>query len=115
MTISHDYCDETIFSVFIGDDEMKYIHFFGYGYYTGTPEDKPYRFLEYTFFIAPLSDVLKEGVSEYESKHSDQFKQYITDCDEKELVNFYEHYDSGKKPKEINKLTSDTECGCYIL
>ena len=111
---STDYLDRTIFSVFLDENGDKMVHFLGYGYYTGEPDNKPYRFIEYAFFIAPLSNVLKEGFSEYEGEHSDQFKQYITDCDEKELVSFYEHYDSGKKPKEINELMLNTECGCYI-
>lgn len=107
-----DYLDKTIFSIFLDVNGNKLIHFWGYGYYTGSPDDKPYRFIEYTFFIAPLFDVLKEGFSNYESEYSDQFKQYITDCDEKELIDYYKNY--GLDIKEINELTTNTECGCYI-
>lgn len=111
-----DCLDKTIFSVFLDADGNKLIHFWGYGYYMGdgynTENSKPYRFLEYTFFIAPLSDVLKEGFSNYESEYSDQFKQYITDCNEKELIDCYKNY--GLDIKEIDELTTNTECGCYI-
>jgi len=115
MTVDQNYCDRTIFSVYIGEDEMKYVHFLGYGYYVGEPTEKPYRFVEYTFFIAPLSDVIKKGFSEYESEHSDQFKQYITDYDKEKLIDVVEHYDNGKRPVEIQELTTNTKCGCYIL
>lgn len=115
MTNSHDYCDKTIFSVFIGDDGMKYVHFLGYGYYVGEPAEKPYRFVDYTFFIALLSDVVKEGFSEYESEYSDQFKQYVSDYNEEDLIDVVEHYDGGRKPVEIQALTTNTKCGCYIL
>lgn len=113
-----DCLDRTIFSVFLDESGNKMVHFFGYGYYMGdgynTEDSKPYRFLEYIFFIAPLSNVFKEGFSKYEDEHSDQFKQSIIDCDEKELIDCYKYYSSGKEPKEIDKLTLDTECGCYI-
>ena len=111
-----DYLDKTIFSVFLDESGNKMVHFFGYGYYMGdgydSKDSKSYRFLEYTFFIAPLSDVLKEGFSNYESEYSDQFKQYITDCDEKELIDCYKNY--GLNIKEIDELTTNTECGWYI-
>lgn len=109
-----NYEDRTLFSVIKNENE-KLVHFWGYGYYAGSPDDKPYRFVEYTFFIAPLSDVLKEGFSEYEGNYSDGFKQYITDCDEKEFVNIVEHYDDGNSPIEIQNITEDIPCGCYIF
>ncbi len=109
-----NYEDRTLFSVIENENE-KLVRFWGYGYYAGSPDDKPYRFVEYAFFIAPLSDVLKEGFSEYESNHSDSFKQYITDCDEKKFVNIVEHYDVGNSPIEIQNITEDISCGCYIF
>lgn len=109
-----DYEDRTLFSIIENGNE-KLVHFWGYGYYAGSPDNRPYRFVEYTFFIATLSDVLKEGFFEYESSHSDKFKQYITDCDEKELIDIVEHYDDGNSPIEVQNITEDISCGCYII
>lgn len=97
------------------ENGRKYVHFFGYGYYADDGTDTPYRFLEYTFLIAPLEDVLKEGVADYESNHQDSCKQYITDCNEEKCLDIYRHYDNGKQPKLLSELTLDTPVGTYII
>lgn len=113
-----DYEDKTIVGI-----EMEYgkkvVHFYGYGYYSeGCDGDEaPYRFLQYCGFTAPIEDVLKAGVSEYESDNQDQFKQYINDCTEAKCIDFYEHFDAGRMPQLLKKedLNIDTPLGVYIL
>lgn len=112
-----DCLDKTIFDIFTDKNGNKLLRYLAYGYYVGEPEDKPYRFVEYDFFVKPISDIVKakkRSVYEYESEYSDQIKCYITDCNEKELINFYKDYGSDVRIKEVNELTMDTECGCYI-
>lgn len=110
--------DKTIVEISTTEDG-KQIHYYGYGYHSdgGLNEEKEYRFLEYTWFIAPLEEVLKIGVYDYESEYQDRFKQYITDCTEDECQKIYETYDNGKMPKiidsrDVNRFTPD---GTYIL
>ena len=110
-----DYSENTIVEICTkGEDRL--IHYFGYGYYAHE-DGKPYRFLEYTWFIAPLEEALKMGLHEYESENCDQYKTYIEDCTEEECVEFYEHYDNGKTPKLIyvDEVDMNTPDGVYIL
>ncbi len=113
-----DYEEKTIVGIEM-EGGKKVVHFYGYGYYSdGCDEDeKPYRFLEYCWFTAPIEEVLKAGVSEYESDNQDRFKQYITDCTEAECKKMYETYDNGRMPMAIDKedLNADTPNGIYIL
>ena len=115
LTIA-DYLEKTIVGIET-DEEGKKIHYYGYGYFSDDSSEKTHRFLEYTWFIAPLEEVLKTGIAEYESENQDQFKQYITDCTEDECESFYEHYDNGKMPKLILAADVDmnTPDGVYIL
>lgn len=115
MTIN-DYLEKTVVGIET-DEEGKKIHYYGYGYISDDCSDKPYRFLEYTWFIAPLKDVLEFGIREYESEYQDQFKQYITDCTKEQCGSIYEHYDNGNIPKLMleSDVDMNTPDGCYIL
>ena len=109
--------EKTILGIGSDNNGNKVIHYYGYGYYCGCDEEKPYRFLEYTFFYADLQEALDIGISEYEGKHQDSVKQYITDCTEGELESIYKHYDEGVSPTPISEaeITLDTPCGVYVL
>lgn len=111
------YEDHTIFGI-EEEEGKKIVHFYGYGYYVGEESGKSYRFLEYTFFYAPLEDVLSHegGFDGYEIAHSDSVKTYITDCTQEELNDIYEHYDCGRKPVEISeKDIASAPLGVYVL
>ena len=99
--------------------EERFIHFLGYGYCSDAFEDdnKDHRFLEYTFFVAPLQEVLDFGVSEYESEFGCEYKQYIEDCTDDTMVGRYLHYNGGVCPLPISKdkLDINTPDGSYIL
>lgn len=101
------------------ENGKKIVHFYGYGYYSEGAQDEktPYRFVEYTFFYAPLEEVVEVGVSNYESEYSDQIKQYIMDCTRLGCEKIYETYDNGNPPILLNKekLSIDTPKGVYIL
>ena len=95
------------------------VHFYGYGYHVERAIDKKkdYRFVEYTWFRAPLSEVKKYGFAEYESENGCLFKQYITDCTEAEMLDFYNSYDDGVRPIMIREadINENTPEGIYIV
>lgn len=64
-----DYVGKTIFEK-CGDD----IHIMAYGYMSDGPYDKPYRFVEYTFFIVSVEEVEKEGFYVLESEEGCEYK-----------------------------------------
>lgn len=114
--MNKEMIESTIFGI-ENDDGKKVIHYYGYGYYCDGDDEKPYRFLEYTFFYGNLQEVLEIGISEYEGEYSDAVKQYITDCTEEELGDIYEHYDEGVPPIPIHEseISLDIPCGVYVL
>lgn len=115
---SHKICyfeGKTIVDIRTENGE-KTIHYCGYGY-RSEGDVKPYRFLEYIGFEAPLKEVLKSGIYSYEDCNQEQYKQYITDCSEEECRRIYETYDNGKfriviDADDIDEKTPD---GTYIL
>lgn len=118
-----DVIGNTIVEIFTdkNDDgvDEKYIHYYAYGYFCacgGNPE-KDHRFIEYTFFIVPLKEALDFGVEKYESEEGCNYKQYVADVDENEMVDRYKHYDNGNPPRLIRKgdLNLKTPDGFYIL
>jgi len=112
-----DFYERTVIGIEPGDDGEKAVHFYGYGYCADDGTETPYRFVEYTWFIAPLRDVLKVGFESYEGDNGDRYKQYITDCTEEKMNEIYKHYDNGNQPTVIKEeeITEDTQFGCYIV
>lgn len=112
-----DYENRTIFGI-EEEDGKRFIHFYGYGYVTDGEDEHNCRLLEYTFFCAPIEDVLgyKGGLIGYETDRSENIKTYITDYTEDELVYIYEHYDNGKMPVEIKEEDIlSAPIGVYIV
>lgn len=106
--------ERTIFAI-EKDHHQKYVHFFGYGYYADDGTATPFRFVEYTWCYVPLDEVLEMGFEEAEAQYGPEVKQYITDCNEEQMIDIYEHYDNGNMPIVLDgKLTSETPCGTYI-
>lgn len=91
----------------------KIVHIMGDSYFAQDASDPPYRFVEYTFAYIPLKEILEKGMPN--GDWYAEFKQYIQDCTEEELIEIYEHYDNGNMPTAITALTEDLPCGCYIL
>lgn len=95
----------------------RWVHYMGYGYYAGEPENQPYRLLEYTHCTGELSHVLSVGLKKYEEEYAPECKQYIANCDYTMLKSVYQMYDCGNAPKQIKaeNIDIDTPCGCYVL
>ena len=111
-----NYIENTIFDINTNKDGERYVHFLGYGYAADEIEKgKPYRFLEYTFFEAPLKDVLSVGFYAYENKYSEQYNQYVQDCDKQTCLDTYLHYNNGSAPIPIDSIDINTPDGCYVL
>lgn len=105
------YLEKTIFA-----KEGNDIHYLAYGYCSEDGSDRPYRFLEYTGFYAPIEDIETLGFQAVESEDGALYKQYIEDVTEAEMISRYQHYDAGQHPKwvkfaDINRHLPD---GCYI-
>jgi len=108
--------ERTIVEIFTDGGEKK-IHYYAYGYDCCDGGKTPYRFVEYTFFIAPLREVLDKGAYLYEEDFGYQYKQYVEDCSEEKCLNNYLHYDNGNEPVLLDelKLSMYTPNGMYIL
>lgn len=111
--------ENTIISLSKDENDISIIKFLGYFYYAESCENNttPYRVVDYRWFDAPLSEVLKSGFSDYESENSDQYKQYIDELDEDGVIDAYNNYNNGKAPKPLllSQLSENTPCGCYII
>ena len=106
--------DQTVFCIETDEDGERFVHVCGYGYYVGEPEDKPYRILDYCGLIAPLGDVIKMGLEEFEEKYGPEVNQYIKNVSLAELCRIYTHYDNGNAPIPISELDLNTPDGCYL-
>ena len=60
-------------------DGVKHIHYHGFGYYNGEPNEKPYRWVGYVGLSCPLKDALKYGLSKWEGDNQEFVTQYIED------------------------------------
>lgn len=107
----------SIIELFTDRDGTRYVHFLGYGYYVGEPDDIPYRIVEYTGFVVSLKEALKYGILKFEGEFSDQYKQYISDCSEEALQAIYRGYDKGHAPKKIKlcDISMATPDGMYSV
>ena len=108
--------DLTLFSVEKDIESKKVIHFLGYGYRADVSE-KPYRFIEYTFFYAPIKQIMEEGFSNVESRYNQEIKQYVSELNESEFLECYGRYYNKKKTKRITQKDFN-EClkeGTYLF
>lgn len=107
------YLEASAVTIELDDHKQKVVHFSGDSYYCGDGTDAPYRFTEYCWGYIPLREVIENGMPD--GNWYAELKQYITDCTEEQLDEIYEHYDDGKMPRVIKKLTMDLPLGCYII
>lgn len=110
-------CEDLIVAIETNEDGSRQAHLYAYGYCTGDGAEPAYRFVEYTFFIVPLNEVLQKGIFDVESEYSEFIKQYIHDCTEEEMLELYKHYDDGNCPKPIaaDQITADIPDGTYVV
>lgn len=105
---------KTIFSVENGT-ERRFVHIFGYVYYTEDGTTTPYRLLEYTFFYVPLEEVVEKGLYKVEMEGQEEHKQYLQDLSYEDILMVYNNYNSGEPLIVLDKLAIDTPEGYYIL
>lgn len=105
-----DIEDKTLIEVRISAHGVKYINFIGYGYCCGEPDDKPYRWVEYTGLTCLMNDALKYGIAQWESDHQCLVNQYIKDLSEEEYNSIERH-----PILEANTITEDLPCGLYYI
>jgi hypothetical protein len=110
-------CEDLIVAIETNEDGSRQAHLYAYGYCTGDGSEPAYRFVEYTFFIVPLDEVLQKGIFGVEAEYAEFIKQYVTDCTEEEMLGLYKHYDDGNCPKPItaDQLTADIPDGTYVV
>ena len=92
-------------------DGIKYIHYFGFGYYLGWPEQKPYRWVDYTGLVFPLNEVLECGISNWEEDNQELVIQYIEDLSGEEIERIFEHHNHDIL--EENEIDENISCGTY--
>lgn len=112
--------EDLIVGIETDNEGNKFAHLYGYGYCNGGngPDDPtPCRFVEYTFFYAPLSEVVEKGIFGVEAEYGEFYKQYITDCNEEEVLDIYRHYDDGSCPTPIceEDITMDLKEAVYVV
>ena len=92
-------------------DGVKYIHYSGFGYHSGWPEDKPYRWVDYTGLMCPLKEALEYGICKWEADNQEFVTQYMEDLSEEEMDNFFKenHYDVLKE----SEIDENIGCGIY--
>jgi hypothetical protein len=102
--------ENTLISIEIIDG-VKYIHYSGFGYYNGEPNDKPYRWVDYTWLMCPLKEALEYGISKWEEDNQEFVTQYIEDLSGYEIERIFEHHNHDiLKENEINE---NINCGIY--
>ena len=113
-TKNHINCDDLIFSIETDVVGMRNVHILAYGY-CAHDEEPDCRFIEYTGFYVSLDEVLTQGIFKVEENKAEYIKQYIIDCTYNEMLEYYQHYDSGLCPKPITQITSDLPDGVYVI
>lgn len=118
FTAQSIHCEDLVFAIETDAWGRRKVHFFGYGYFAGDESEAyPYRFVEYTFFYAPLDDAVKYGIFHLEEKGAEFVKQDIEDCSYEQMIAIYQGYDNGKCPALITEaaFTADLPDGMYII
>lgn len=92
-------------------DGVKHIHYLGFGYYIGWPEDKPYRWVDYTGLMCPLKEALECGICKFEADNQELVIQYISDLSTEEIENIFDEHDYDIL--EENEIDENINCGTY--
>lgn len=90
---------------------VKYIHYLGFGYSNGEPEDKPYRWVNYISLLCPLNEALEYGISKWEADKQEFATQSIEDLSSEEIEEIFEknNYDI----LEESEIDENISCGMY--
>ena len=92
-------------------DGVKYIHYSGFGYCVGDPEDKPYRWVDYTWLMCPLKEALEYGIGKWEEDNQEFVKQYIEDLSEEEINNIFQRHNYDVLNE--SEIDENISCGIY--
>ena len=97
----------------------KQVHVLGCCYLSDEPVDRPWRNVEYTFFIEPLEEFIRHvrENEDYVNTKAAEVKQYIGDHSEEEMKDIINHYFMGHGADGVlsyESLTEDTPVGNYI-
>lgn len=108
-----EYPDSTIINVYKNSDGEKMVKFLGYHYHYPDDELYEHRFEEYYGFEEKLSNVIKEGICEFEDKNAEFVKQSTLECSYPIIKEIYNE----NNPKVITKEKVDLNipCGYYII
>lgn len=92
-------------------DGVKHIHYSGFGYYSGLPKEKPYRWVDYTGLMCPLKEAFEYGISKWEEDNQEFVTQYIEDLNAEEIEDIFEKNDYDIL--EENEIDENINCGTY--
>ena len=111
--------DMEFFSIEPDGHGGKQIHIFGYCYMGDDIGEGPWRNVEYTFFIEPLSEFIEhlEKNENYVNDTAANVKQYISDYTEEGITDIINHYFNGHEADgflHYSELSMDTPCGDYV-
>lgn len=103
-----------IYSIEMDENGNKQIHILGYTYY-----GDQWELTDICWFIEPLEEFIQHIADNkhYVDEQSSEYKQYILDCTEEEIVDLINHYFDGNAPDQTlpyEEITIDTPCGNYI-
>lgn len=107
------YLESSVVRIFPDKNGEKIVHIMADSYRNDDDTETPYRLCQYGGGNIPLKEVAENGMPDGDWYAN--LKQFITDCDEKQLDYYYEHYNSGKMPRVIDQLCLDLPLGCYIV
>ena len=104
------------YSIELDDNGEKQIHILGYIYRNDS--DDFWELLEPCWFIVPLAEFIKnlKENEDYVNEQYSEYKQYITDMTEEEMVDTINNY-FGNQPEYhlgFSEITMDTPCGDYV-
>lgn len=106
--------ENTLISIEIIGGE-KWIHYLGFGYDTGSKEEKSARWVDYTGLYCKLSEALNYGISKWEADNQEYVTQYIEDLTSVELEERYKSYDYDALIFREYEIEQDTPCGLYFV
>lgn len=92
----------------------KNIHFLGYAYFVGEPEDKPYRWVEIVGGVKTMHDFLSPNAEDIGLQFINDNKQYIREISEVEYDDI-ENINNVISSIQLTEITFDTPDGIYLV
>ena len=109
-----EHQDLDFYSIELNSKGVKQIHISGFTYYGDHPE-----LVEVCWFIEDLDEFICHVADDesYVDNELSEYKQYIKDCTDEEIVNIINEYFNGKPADYIldyKEITMNTPCGNYV-